>query len=681
MIGIRSETKNNIMRYYSIVIIFLLSVACCYAQAQPIGKQNRVIISGKSYIIHIVKRGETLYNISKTYNIPYDSLTAANPLVLPTSLEIGSALKIPYLEADKKTVSKFKDSVPPYHIVQKGENIYRISLKYNLKPSDIYKLNPGSEVSISVGQKLLLHTEDNVEIVDIEQDKQFIYHTVQEKETLLAISRKYGVKLEDLKKYNSKLKDNDIISVGEKIRVPRDMVEVITQVSTTQTDTTFQYHKVKPKETLFSISRLYEVSIDEIKTINPALNSRELMAGELLKLPIKQLSEETTRHEPTQEPIVAPCPCKEQNIYRTVKVGLMLPFYTNINDTLTQTRTIPQIFERSRQFVEFYQGLLLAMNDLKEKNLLAELHVFDTQNSQYVVRQICNSSDFKNLDLIIGPAFSKNIEIVSQEAKKYNIPIVSPLSTDDKFLEDNENAFMVSPSQKIQDDESIKHINDIKSDSYVVIFDGNQYDSTYIPALKQHIFNKYTPETIGKLKYTEFTYHKGMETQLMDLFTNNDSVVIIMPSRDKAFVSDIVARLNTLTAEKSIILFGQPRWSRFDNIKLEFFHNLNTHLFSLSYCDYTKENVINFVRQYRAFYNTEPSNRAFEGYDIAKYFIGAVHRYGKDFRCCLDKYKPELLHMFFDMKQTKSGTGYANHHLYMIHYMKNFERSIKTIEN
>ena len=57
---------------------------------------------------------------------------------------------------------------------------------------------------------------------------------------------------------------------------------------------------------------------------------------------------------------------------------------------------------------------------------MAELHVFDTQNSQYVVRQICNSEDFKNLDLIIGPAFSKNIEIVSQEAKKYNIPIVSP---------------------------------------------------------------------------------------------------------------------------------------------------------------------------------------------------------------------------------------------------------------
>ena len=249
------------------------------------------------YYPHIVKRGETLYNISKTYNIPYDSLTAANPLVLPTSLEIGSALKIPCLEADKKTASEIKDSIPLYHVVQKGENIYRISLKYNLKPSDIYKLNPGSEVSISVGQKLLLQANDDVEIVDIEQDKQFIYHTVQEKETLMAISRKYGVKLEDLKKNNSKLKDNDIISVGEKIRVPRDMVEVITQVSTTQTDTTFQYHKVKPKETLFSISRLYEVSIDEIKTINPALNSSRAYGWRIVETSIKQLSEETTRHE------------------------------------------------------------------------------------------------------------------------------------------------------------------------------------------------------------------------------------------------------------------------------------------------------------------------------------------------------------------------------------------------
>ncbi|HPW67169.1 MAG TPA: LysM domain-containing protein, partial [Salinivirgaceae bacterium] len=141
------------MRYYSIVIIFLLSVAYCYAQEQPTGRQNRVVISGKSYIIHIVKRGETLYNISKIYDIPYDSLTAANPLVLPTSLEIGYALKIPCFEADKKTVTETKDSIPPYHIVQKGENIYRISLKYNIKPNDIYKLNPGSEVSISVGQK------------------------------------------------------------------------------------------------------------------------------------------------------------------------------------------------------------------------------------------------------------------------------------------------------------------------------------------------------------------------------------------------------------------------------------------------------------------------------------------------------------------------------------------------
>ena len=65
MIGIRSETKNNIMRYYSIVIIFLLSVACCYAQAQPAGDKTELLYQENPILLTFVKRGETLYNISK----------------------------------------------------------------------------------------------------------------------------------------------------------------------------------------------------------------------------------------------------------------------------------------------------------------------------------------------------------------------------------------------------------------------------------------------------------------------------------------------------------------------------------------------------------------------------------------------------------------------------------------
>jgi LysM repeat protein/ABC-type branched-subunit amino acid transport system substrate-binding protein len=676
----------------SILILLVFLPAYGQKSETETRKHNTVIIAGKRYIIHIVKRGETLFNISKVYDVPYDSITKANPFIIPASLEIGSALKIPFYEkaeltdVKNETPEKQDTQTSPYHLVKQGETVYRISLLYNLKPADIFALNPGSEISIHPGLRLRLPHHSINQEVEIEQDKDFIYHTVKENENLATISAKYGIKLKVLQKINPKIDANKLI-VNSKIKIPKQKVEILTELPQQPDTALWHYHQVKPKETLYGIAKLYETTQDIIKKHNNALNDRELLAGEIIKLPVNNIK----KHLP--EPIVdvikdtvyqeiakMPCPCLPKPITKTMHIGLMLPFYTNVNDTLSQTGSIPQIFSRSKQFVEFYQGLLLALQDLKENNLVAELHVFDTQNDQKVVQDIFLTDDFKNLDLIIGPAFSRNIEIVAQEAKKYNIPLVSPLSTDEKFLIDYENAFMISPSQKIQELESIRFISGLKRNSFVIVFDGNQYDSAYIPQLKQQIFSQYTPETVHNLKYTEFAYFKGGESQLIDLFITNDTTVVIIPSSDKAFVSDIVSRLNTLTAQRNLILFGQPRWSRFDNIKLEFFHNLNTHLFALSFPDYDNQKVIDFVTQYRQFFNTEPQSRAFEGYDIAKYFVEAVHLYGKDFRCCLANYHPELLHMQFQLQQLKEGAGYVNHHLFLIHYKRNFDRSIVTVE-
>ncbi len=655
-------------------------------------KHNTVVIAGKRYVIHIVKRGETLFNISKVYDVAYDSITKANPFVIPAALEIGSALKIPYNEPivpaePKKTqvVLPFEDSLP-IHIVKPGETVFRISLLYNIKPADIFALNPGSDISIQPGQKLKLPKHADDEIVEIEHDADYIYHTVQDNENLSNIAQRYGLKLKILQKLNPKV-DANKLETNSKIKIPKHKVEVQTGISIQPDTSTWHYHLVKPKETLFGLSKLYEITQTEIKKYNPALNERELLSGEVLKLPVMVSKPETTspiveiaKDTAIQGKAISTNKCLPNPKNDKIRIGLILPFYTNVNDTIAQTGTFTQVFSRSKQFIEFYQGLLLALKDLKENKLVAELYVFDSQNDQGVVQEICNSREFKELDLIIGPAFSRNIEIVSSEAKKYNIPIVSPLSTDETFLNDYENAFMVSPSQKVQEEESIRFISSLKSNNYVVVFDGNQYDSTYIPKLKQQIFSQFTPSTIHNLKYTEFAYFKGGETQLLELFSTNDTTVIIIPSNDQAFVSDIVARLNTLTSQRNLILFGQPRWSRFENIKLEFFHNLNTHLFALSFPKYSEPQVVEFISKYRAFYNTEPQPRAYEGYDITKYFVEAIQKFGKDFRYCLDEHHPNLLHMQFLLRQLKSGSGYINHHLFLVHYQSNFERSVITIE-
>lgn len=671
------------MKYILAVIIFTLSQQL-NAQIND-NKIQTIVKGGKIYLVHTIQRGETLYNISKRYEIPYDSLVKANPQILPTSLVIGSSIHIPYnkqTSTDKNQAEPDKKEI--YHIVKQGETVYRISQMYNVKLEHIYKLNPEAQNGIKPEQKILISEDKSAVTKVIEPSPS--YHIVQEKETLHFITKKYGITLEQLKRLNPDIKENNL-QVGEKIIISANHTETdknnVVSVKTEQVKE--QYHRVQPKETLYGISRKYGITVEQLRNNNPDLKTRELQTDEMLNIPFVETAENkayiSINNIKDTINTEQPCPCITQDNNKTIKVGLMLPFYSNINDTLTPIGSIPQLFSRSKQFVEFYQGTLMALNNLKNNGLKAELHVFDTQNNPAIVQDICKSDDFKSLDLIIGPAFSKNIEIVSKEAMKYNIPLVSPLSTDEKFLLSNENAFMVSPSQKIQDTESIKFLNKIKGNSYVVIFDGTRTDSTFIPQLKQQIFQQYSPsDTVKNHKYIEFSYINGMEEQLIELFDSIDSVVVIIPSNDKAFVSNIVARLNTLTNKKQLLLFGQPRWSKFDNIKLEFFHNLNTHLFTLSYPNYNNQNVKDFVSQYRQFYGTEPQARAFEGYDISKYFIEAVHLYGKDFRCCLNKYTHQLLHTVLDMKQIQQGSGYINHHMYLVHYMKNFERSIKTFE-
>ncbi|MDD2563035.1 MAG: LysM peptidoglycan-binding domain-containing protein [Salinivirgaceae bacterium] len=672
---------------FRIVFTILLATVVLYGNSQNTTKSkeryNVVIIAGNKYIIHIVKKGETLFNISKRYDTPYDSVIKANPFIIPTSLEIGAAVKIPYTPSEEKPdepphTTQDSTNSPLYHIVKPGETVFRIALLYGIKPNDIFKINPGSEETIHPNQRLRIPSHIKSDVSEIKQDNDFIYHTTINNETSEDIANKYGVKSKFIKKANPSIEID--IADGTTIKIPKNKVDIVSELPVKLDTASFHYHMVKPQETLYGLGGLYKISIDEIKNQNPALKERELLAGEIIKLSLATITipplPEITSIEKDSvivPQIDVPCPCIEKKFEGIMKVGLIMPFFTNINDTLLQTGNLPKVYARSTQFVEFYQGLLIALEDLKDQGLSIELFVFDSKNDTLEVDNIAQSLEFRNLDLLIGPAYSKHIAYITEEAKKYNIPIVSPFSVEEGFLLDYENAFMVSPSQKIQETESTRFLTTLKSDSFIVIFDGNQYDSTYIPILKSKIFERYTPETIEDLRYTEFAYYKGEESKLIELFIKQDTTVVIIPSSDKAFVSDIVARLNTLTAQQTIVLFGQPRWTRFENIKLEFFHNLNTHLYSLSYVDYSNKNIIEFVRKYRYYFDTEPKSRAFEGYDIAKFFIEALSKYSHDFRFCFENYSPNLLHMDLRMKQLNPKSGYINNNMYLLHFNQNYK--------
>ena len=134
----------------------------------------------------------------------------------------------------------------------------------------------------------------------------------------------------------------------------------------------------------------------------------------------------------------------------------------------------------------------------------------------------------------------------------------------------------------------------------------------------------------------------------------------MIASDSEAFVNDVVRNLNILVYNKlNIVLYAPARIRNFETIEVENLHNTSLHT-SLGYLiDYENEQVKNFLLKYRALYNTEPTQYAFQGYDIATYFINMYGRYGSDWMKKLDKDERNMLQSTFDFIHVEEG-GFIN---------------------
>lgn len=226
------------------------------------------------------------------------------------------------------------------HEVQLGESVRMISKKYLVDPSEIYKLNKfavdgisqgmilkvpvpkkaGAAVSETVSTPNETSATDTKEVdsppaaepvkdikkIVITERKTEVNHKVEPKETLFSLSKQFNVSVEDIKANNKEILKNGL-QVGQIIVIPTEK-SVDIQQSTTLTDDAPKTldapkketvskeepsenktikHKVAPKETLFSLAKKYNVSVDEIKQQNEILLKNGLQIGQILTITTK----------------------------------------------------------------------------------------------------------------------------------------------------------------------------------------------------------------------------------------------------------------------------------------------------------------------------------------------------------------------------------------------------------
>lgn len=600
---------------------------------------EKVLLDGRVYLIHVVKPGQTLFGICQAYGIDRESLVKENPSVL-VGLQAGQVLKIP--EAHKKAA--------PAHD----------TLKY-------------------------------------------IYHTIAEGETLYSLSKKYGVSVEEIEAANFGLDISDI-PLGAEIQIPRIVFHEEPQGFPVR-DGKYFYYQVKQGETIASVARKFGIEFRTLRRLNRD-KRRGLNVGDYLRIPRTPATElyfieipDTTRIMARQPDTLCLTPVPD-HLDTTIKVALMLPLFLDENDEReyidsseisplgdTIYKTIKRdknwIYPKSVRFLDFYEGAMLAIDSLRKRGLSTDLYVYDTGQDTAKVKEIVQFGLLDEMDIIVGPVYSSSIQIVTDYLTQHElrIPVVSPFVQNESLLDNYPSLFEVRPAHKEEEAFIAGVVSADFNDNIVLI---RPADSLYIDevnSFKNQLLDSLEQRTLPEnIIFKELAYQENRPLydtvqEIEHTLSEEKNNVVVVLSQKETFVSEVLSRLFRLSKNYHLNVYGFPEWARFNNIQLNYFHDLQVYYCSSYYLDYENRDVQNFLRKYRLKFKTEPTPYSFTwtGYDIMFYFLTGMAAYGPQFMHCYPWFHAQMLTTGFEFLSAGEGKGALNTKLFLLQFTKDMK--------
>lgn len=509
-------------------------------------------------------------------------------------------------------------------------------------------------------------------------------HIVRDKQTLFSIAKAYDVSVDDIYAFNPTLKEtglkkNSIILIPSKEALESKMAasagktEPAVKPEPVKKEEPKQKAEPKPKaqkkqkthtvkwyEDLDVIADKYGVTVEEIMKANNLtgrkLSKRQKLVipepGEILiEEPQEEVTgvpkEETTVTEEPADTTTADVPATEPEWFfkpkDEVKATLILPLKASTDNV-------------SRNNMDFYSGVLLAVKDLADSGISTNLNVYDSSDSSHPI----SSEDLTGSDMIIGPVSSGDLgRLLNSETQPEMV--ISPLDQRAESLAyTHHNLIQVPTPQNVQYQDLIDWIREdtVPGDTLLIISEKGARNSDAVALMTQ------AADSSG-LGFIPFSYSilegRDITEPLTGLMTATGTNRVLIASESEAFVNDVVRNLNILVYNKlNVALYAPAKIRNFETIEVENLHNTNLHV-SLGYLiDYESQQVKNFLLKYRALYNTEPTQYAFQGYDVASYFISMCSKYGNRWVKKLDDSERQMLQSTFRMVPVEDG-GYVNH--------------------
>lgn len=527
---------------------------------------------------------------------------------------------------------------------------------------------------------------NNVKSTRIENinGKSYYIHTVEKGQTLYGISKIYAVSVDEILEYNSEAASGLKKGMDLKILTKQNMgtpivpeiknpVVVAPKKSDSVKDSIIQ-HVVKQGETLYSISANYKVSVTDLKKWNANLTD-QISVGDTILVRLLNKKDQVNNAHIVEiinkgvdvEPKAIPLDTVKKEITPTVvsksfrgyyEVALMVPFMLSDIANSESIRSIKDLeSEKSFEFIQFYESFLIAFKQFEKLGVKVTLRVYDITSDTNRLNKVLNSLDFQNVDMIIGPFFTSTYKVASNWAKKNQVYIVNPFSHRDDLFVDNPFTIKLVSSDKSQSLKIAQYCNSLSSDAnVVVVHNGTADEKKFLSLLKQAFATVANKISVKDVLYSQ----KGIGGVSEKMVSGKMNIVISLLSKE-AVVTNFVRRLYELKRE-NLILLAPDSWEKFDNIETDYFESLHLHLFDGYFVDYSNENSIKFVEEFRAQYNTEPdiNKYAFQGYDICTYFVGALIKDGYSWTEKLNDYHPELISTKIKLHRIDENSGWEN---------------------
>ncbi len=639
---------------------------------------------------HTVAPKETPYGISKQYGLSIDELFQLNPSKKESGLKIGDVLTVSKTGSSAKTVepkvtpanSGTVSGKTGTIILQPKQTIYGITKQYKISEADLRKLNPELDSHLKIGDKITLPL-DNIQkyagdipttitqttavvektpevktVTKVETGKG--QYVIQEKDNYYKISRQFNLTQKQLFALNPGLETTGL-KPGESIRVsgsesnntikvednsqnnttsaPVTKTVTTTQASTPSTTSSasgntstseedYVTYTVQSGDTMFSIMNHFNVTLDQLITLNPNL-ADGLKAGMTLK--IKK-----------QDPMYS------KKAGDVLSVVLMLPFGFDANDAKYRTMSM-----------DFLTGAKLAAERNAKSGQKLDIKVVDAGNENTFKNSLSQINQ-DNTDLIVGPFFKSSILEVLNYVKQKNIPVVAPFANSPDLF-DYKNLIIIETENSVYSDRIVKEVAQAYQDQKIYIIADNSKANAN--AIKSGLEKSLSKANI-------VIVNSSSEIQLENNMMTGQSVPVIAVLADddesagNSFASKIIALGKQTEGVKAFSMFYNPSFEK------------NVDDLSKASLVYLMDRKINYdgdfekqvLADYKAKYCKAPSKYAVIGFDVMNDMLTRENKKGEIFKQ-INKSQTQLATKFEFVKAKPNG-AYINNGYRVVRLMQ-----------